>query len=774
MNTFSELVPVTPPVPSPSELAELLELEAAKWPAGLRRFSLFEYHETRDKALFRAVSWDPFSRRLFAQRVKIGVAPNGSCLPTAQWFGKNADWESKVMISPEEIRFGFMRPTEAEIPPSCLKGLARRLMLVQAILFVDSDGSGRPSALRFNDRIIFDAEARSAAIRRVCQISGKQFGSYRPYLLELVSKFIWFGGGEYALLNLGPLQGGPGVSRVGKNNLRPGARTLEEMNIADQGEEDDVTKKDKKRRRPVYPSDLIKFQQALADHWAKRRLSFEEAYSAMLVQQYRGVPTWKIPTRSAFRYHADGIIVKNDLMRARNGFHLSAQVVDARNGQASDLSGGVIEILDVDGFVAKVFVAANIKGKIKAIKVTVIFAVSRLSGAILGYELALRNERAESFRRCIASAYLPKQQRALELGLTDTRGLLHGSIDAVFVDNGAGASEEVIGTACDQMALMRQIAPGRRGDLKGVGEGVNNIMINLMASETSAYTRGKDVLSADTRRKKAKARPIPLTRFERLLLRAINHYNLHTNKHRLRTQAMRYAGVGISPRSIFIYTQKQRRGDAARVYSQAEVIERFVPWTIRSSPKGIVTLAKGGPRYTSDELRDYFNEWAKSPGTRGSPKVRVKRSDGSPETLLWEMPNLRIGVLDMVDEDRRNFDLHSWKAVDLDLLDDKISGKHLAGKGGKSRGQISVKSQEQINEVERSLGNPSVKFIGDNVALARASAARAQDAERSNQQQRVYDLQRVTVDSDDFPLRSNDKVEDFETSLYASLGIGQV
>jgi hypothetical protein len=132
---------------------------------------------------------------------------------------------------------------------------------------------------------------------------------------------------------------------------------------------------------------------------------------------------------------------------------------DARVGQASHLTQGIIEIADVDGFVAKIGVAARIGARIESIHMTVMFAVARLSGAIVGYELAIKGENAEAFRRCIASCFLPKDDRARELGLTSTEGLLRDNIDAIFVDNGAGASERVIVSACDEMGLLRCYRP---------------------------------------------------------------------------------------------------------------------------------------------------------------------------------------------------------------------------------------------------------------------------------------------------------------------------
>ncbi|HDR9871301.1 TPA: hypothetical protein QDE31_16200 [Burkholderia cenocepacia] len=122
-----------------------------------------------------------------------------------------------------------------------------------------------------------------------------------------------------------------------------------------------------------------------------------------------------------------------------------------------------LEVVDVDGFVAKIPIAALIHKKVESIFVAIVFAVSRHTGAVVGYEIVMRGENSEAFRRCIASIFVPKKARATELGLTDVRGRLHGCIDAIFVDNGAGAAADVIETARKEMDLIPVFRPPPRG-----------------------------------------------------------------------------------------------------------------------------------------------------------------------------------------------------------------------------------------------------------------------------------------------------------------------
>src|SRR3984893_2144559 len=146
-------------------------------------------------------------------------------------------------------------------------------------------------------------------------------------------------------------------------------------------------------------------------------------------------------------------------------------------------------LVDIDAFTAKIAIAVKVRGRIRRTYVKVVLAVSRNSHAILGEEITLKGEKASAYRRCIASIHLDKKERAVELKLESAAGLLHGNIDGVFVDNGAGASKEVVEVACVEMGFGMQMAPPGRGDYKGVIEGVNSLMVELMQEEPGGHNR---------------------------------------------------------------------------------------------------------------------------------------------------------------------------------------------------------------------------------------------------------------------------------------------
>jgi len=772
MQNTIDLTALRPRLATASDILFTREIETTEWPYDLRRFALFKRKMDGKVMTFRAISWYSAISKLYVLPVDANTSPSGGSFPIA-WSCKNKPLlAGEIEHIPECIRPKFMDEylKKKTVPVSCLKGLNDRNLIIDSLLMLDPTGEGISAKFIFNDMVIINPYCRSAAIDYICSSLGKDRNIYRSSLVKLLHKYLWFGGGPSALMNLGPRQGGPGISRVGVNKQKPGPLSgLETMalEIATFSEGNSVAAK---RQRPIGLRDIDIFAAALYLHWATEKLSLIETYREILKNHYRKWSSHLIPTETMFYNHASQIIERDELKRIRNGEELTAQYDNARIGQAGDLTGGVIEILDVDGFSAKIRVAARVGGKIVPISIVVIFGVSRLSGVVLGYEIAVTGENAESFRRCIASAYTPKSDRAFQLGLDDTKGLLHGNIDAIFVDNGAGASESVIKIACDQMSLKRILPPPARGDLKGVGEGLNCIMVRLMANEKSGYTRGKDPLSKKIRRKKSKNPPIPLDDFERLLLKSINFYNLYTNKRRLRTWQMRNAGVGIAAASIFKYTQAQRRGDAARVLSVAELQDRFIPWLPRTCQKGLITFMKD--RFTSTAMEGFFNEHAKANGDVENPEVLVKRVSGSPYKLLWKREDGVVDVLTMTDEDKRTHSATSWKGVDIDHFTQHIEDIVLKGKKNRNSGKVAVKDHDKLVAAERGRGNPLALLAGSSIKEARKNAKRFRDQEHGKLEVEAQNVRndtnvsRLEVHSDSCEMERL-----FERGLYAELGL---
>lgn len=731
---FSDFI--KPPVPSPELLAQLLDFQSATWPHQLGRFTPFKRERDGDNVIYRSVSWNPYDKSLHVLRVTSGTPKDVGSWETWHENAKDKPLDDIYLVD-DTIMPVEMKVTRDRLRPSAVKGMDKRMRIVQAFAYLDPVGKGNPSDFIFNDLVVASDSARSAALNRVVAALGQPHG-FQTAVRKLFHKFVHNGGHPNALAKHTFRQGHPKMSRVGINRRKPGPKSASEARIASRNKA--LGTDGHARRHPVRPCDEIKFIRALEQRWVQLRCTIREAYDGMVLVDYPKWPKHLVPSLRSFRHHATKRLIPDlDLKRLRDGKRLSAQYTDARAGQASHLTQGLIEILDVDGFVAKIGVAARIGGRIESVHMTVMFAVARLSGAILGYELAIRGENAEAFRRCIASVFLPKAERAQELGLTSTKGLLHGNVDAIFVDNGAGASEHVIVAACDEMGLMRMLPPPGRGDLKGVGGGVNSLMILMMLGENSAYTRRTDHLSKDVRRLKAKDAPIPLDQFERLLLRAIQHYNLFTNKRRLRSSQMRKDGIGLTPAAIFEYTQEQRKGDARRKLTPREVFERFIPWQTRTCQRGLVNFMS--MRYSSDELVDHFNEHARQPEKRAPMPVRVKRLDGHPLILLWQKSDGTTAVLNMVDEDARSIGSVTWKGLEFLNADDSWREERLKPVRRASRNRVTAKVHASAVKAESIRAENEMGGLeGVTAKGARANAEAKQNARRGAAQADAYGI----------------------------------
>ncbi|MBU9517610.1 hypothetical protein KTE45_03925 [Burkholderia multivorans] len=727
-----------PPVVDANFRSRLIALQSATWPCNLKRFRPFKRLRDGDSIIYRPVCWDPYADTLHVLKIAGRHTPRGAgCWE--QWKRSAADHPLDDIYLVDESLIPLRLTEQLEkLPSSCVVGFERRMSLLRAFAFVDPAGNGNPQDFLLNDFIFICESTRIESAKRVCSALGQPRG-YQTYLRELLHKYTYNGGHWNSLMKLSFRQGGKGKSRVGKYKTKPGRLSVEEA-YQDARSKALGEAPLAERRYPVRTCDEEKFVRALTKHWALARLSLADTYRAMVSEEYPKWPLRLVPTIGMFRYHKSRLIAEYDLKRLRYGRTLSAQYLDARVGQASHLTQGVIEIVDVDGFVAKVGVAVRVGKTIKSIHLTVVFAVSRLSGAILGYEIAMKDENAEAFRRCIASIFLSKTERARELGFQSTKGLVSGNIDAIFVDNGAGASEEVVVAACENMRLMRMLPPPGRGDLKGVGEGVNGIMVKMMARVRSGFTRATDPLSREIRRLKRNATPISFDDFERLLLKAIMEYNTTTNKRRLRTPDMRKAGIGIYPAAIFEYTQQApRRGDAAVRLTPREVYDRFIPWKPYTCRGGLIHFQH--LRYWSDELTAVFNDHVKG-DDRGPLRVNVKRLDGSPHTLMWLRHDGSVTQLQLVEEDERALGpCHTWKQWDLMWMDDLLQGKKLARKSVQTGMRLTIGEHRNIGEVARRRAevNPGLLF-GASVRGARLNAEAKRNASRAAEQAKAYGL----------------------------------
>ncbi len=706
------------------------------WPAGLAQYRTFARDREKGRYIFRPVTWDASARALYVLRIAAQDKPTPKGIghwERWQIDGKDKPLDDVRLVSSELVTPANLAEPGQPIAESSLAGMNRRDDIVKAFCKVDIDIDGQTHRV-FNPFVLSDEKERSDALRYIYQAM-EQSAGYQTYILELFHKYVHNGGEIRALARRTDLQGGGGKSRVGINKVRPGPKTRmesrAEMRTKMAGAAPIA------RRGPIRPFDIKKFVEALQEFYIEGKQTLKSTYASMLGKQYARYPSRLVPREGQFLYHCRArLLEKADARSKRIGRRLAAQYATARTGQASRMTFGMnTEVVDVDGFTAKIPVAALIDGKIEKVYLTIIFAVSRRTGAVVGYEIAMEGEKAESFRRCIASIYISKEKRAKELGLKYWRHLVHGSIEAVFVDNGAGTADDV-NAACSEMGLIQFYAPPQRGDLKSAGESLNNLMVHLLKDLVGGHTREKDFFAKELRKIKREDEPITVEQLEMFLLMAIQHVNQFSHKRHLRSEAMRQTKkCSTRPSSLWRWYQERRVADQRVDLTPEEAWARFIPWqsaTVRGGKVQFLTK-----RWTSDGLKKFYNEhMRKQGGKAGRPSkplnIEFKRVGAHATKLLWRSSDGRGGELHLTEEDAAMLGVMTWKALELRNIDDAETENKdkLAEARSRSQFTLSAKQQKRTDKAERNRAKKETLLEGGNIKEARTNAKVRQDARR--------------------------------------------
>ncbi|MFM0048301.1 hypothetical protein [Caballeronia grimmiae] len=742
-------VPVSELLPraaDPEMLRRLNQVEE-RWPKGLFRFAPFKRLRDGEDVRYRAVCWHQVDRKLHVLRLKSNAAPTGP----GDWHVWSADAAdtplSDIARTDESVVPDYMNLPLERLPKefkSSLTGFARRDRIVRAFCFRDTKGEGNVGDFVFDDEVVTDTAARTKALRYVCRSLGKPRG-WATYVRKLLHQFCHFGGAANAMLAQHKEKGRKGQSRTGKLVNKPGRLTGAERR--EKRRHEATGRPITYRREPTSCDDEQKMSDALKTCWAVERKSKQDAYDR-LMEHYDEVPEWQTPTLHTFYKKSKSLIVRDDLLSLRNRHLIQEQTHAARVGTATTYTQGRIEIADLDGFTAKLAIAVVVKGKVKGAHIKVILAVSRNFRTILGAELVLRGEKAEAYRRCLASVYLDKQELAKELGLESADGLVSGTIDGIFVDNGAGAAHENAKVACGQMRLVFEIAPPSRGDLKAVVESINSMMVKIMRKWPGGYDRANDKVHQEERRNAREIRPMTLKKFKQCLWLAIQHHNLHADRSKLRDTKMLMNGVSGTPAALWENAQRKRTGDAARKLTPREVFRRFVPWESYTVRRGLVHFT-GGYRYESAELTALWTEHVKTPLSQRRPLVvNVKALDGRPHALIWEMPNGEENLLRLIEQDALRVGNLMWD--DLNLIAEADSMRELDEQNAKrvSAKNVSTVAQHTgVGKAERiRIANGDLGGLkGESMAAAKRNADEEIDRDWGRKQAEALGIQNEPI-----------------------------
>ncbi|AOY96134.1 hypothetical protein BKK79_31360 [Cupriavidus sp. USMAA2-4] len=680
----SEMLPVQPLTASPEEVRFLLDIQAAQWPAGLSRFQIFGRGRDPGKR-YRAVAWNYLRKELHV--LEMGVKTTTK--KPAIWRTWSLVKEPDALDDVRALVFleGILDPSEFAEED---KELNRALL--HAVLFVKRDmGDGRTQLL-INDAVLMSKKNMRYAIQRVYTALGRT-RQYQAVLKLLVHRYFHFGGTDDAFLKMGHRRGGGGGTR--EKGAKPGPLNAREIESANRAQVD--RRYLARRQKRVDAQDKESMLTALRMWWVKGK-SLTMTYFYMRKYFYPSATEFEIPKIERFYELATKLIGKYRLLEERDGYRLHAIHNGARIGQATDLTDGRIEIIDVDGFQAKIYVQHPDKNHKAPVVVWVIFAVSRLSSAVLGYSICLGRENARAYAEAIASVQIPKTgpgSKAEIFGIPKPMGLLHGNYDEVYADNGPGRAKSVIEAVVDRAGLRLSLTPPARPDMRAIGESLNGLMMDFMSGHPAGFTRKNNYFAKEAREKARKAKPIPLREFERLLLEAINHMNCFYPKLHKRMKGVRKAAKGVAPKDIFEYTQNLRDGDAKRIPSPLEVWARFSEWKPRKCDRGVVRLA--GLEYSSTDLATYFEDVAP---VKGKDNVRVQvQPTGDPHRLLWLKDDGGMEFLEASGESSRKLDDHmTWLEWNLVTGHEKVKEEETKNAGGANRVRIDESMKDGAEE----------------------------------------------------------------------------
>ncbi|RZF24632.1 hypothetical protein EVC45_37630 [Paraburkholderia sp. UYCP14C] len=257
----------------------------------------------------------------------------------------------------------------------------------------------------------------------------------------------------------------------------------------------------------------------------------------------------------------------------------------------------------------------------------------------------------------------------------------------------------------------------------------NSLMVQLCEEEASGYNRKKDKIQQEERRQATRARGVSLRQFERLMFKAMAFHNLHADRSHLRDNLSLRAGLDGSPALNFMRSQEKRRGDARRKLSTREVFSRFVPWKPYTVRNGLVHF-KFKTRYKSTELEKLWVEHMRIPKSdRGPLSIPVKRLEGSPNVLIWKMPNGEEGLRKIIRADRERIRGMRWAELDLTLESDSIRKSGNDQKRRVARDRVTVAQDEQISAAEavREANGDIVEMEGASITDAKMRATAHRD-----------------------------------------------
>lgn len=488
-------------------------------------------------------------------------------------------------------------------------------------------------------RYLSDVSYRAARLAEVSRLTGVS----RQRLMQVLTRYFWYGGGIGSMYAVTWQQGGPGQERLHINVQKVGRPNA---NVTFDPET-------KWRGANMLPDLLSAWRKLVETHYP-RRMEVTHIFDELMAPTLVAIPAHKRPERRLFLEYGYRAINDLDLKRKRVGHIDWLQKYGARVGSATDLCGDAFDIYDLDGTVFNCYLKYGGERQEGIGKPVAIFAVSRRSRAVVGWFVCVEAESGKTYKHCLFSAFTSKARVLKRLGIKEKlKGLVHGMCHQTFFDRGPGISESVQEAVVNGLEIDQAFAEPFRGDLKGLVEGIHRIFQDRFVSLHGGYRRTSNRADIEQQAQAEEAAVLTLEEFEKILVYAINHYNLTGDITKVWTHDMLQERFELNPAGIFNWYRKRQHNGAGTDWTEAEIYLRLLEFKELTVKKGAVRL--DGSFYSSAELRARFEKWkqrARDPGAF-TIKVRVPMDDGS--YLVWEREDDTFPELCETKETRRRY-----------------------------------------------------------------------------------------------------------------------
>lgn len=673
------------------------------------------------------VIWLPPQGALVGLLDVNGKMPKGRVPEVVQRHELSRRLESAWNVADECIRTERMALPDEELRPVEIKIRNERLKILAPLL---------NSAEAYAN--LFSKETRRKELVKAGALAEPE-----PVLpsrvLQLIVQYWWFGLDENALLRA--TEDTPRAALTpARRRRKVGPKNANTLLKGEPGIYSGVN---------VGPADIKLFRRGLHKYWVNENLSLAGTYSEICERLYRRtviddtgarvshkVDKFLIPTERQFRYHADRIILEDNLVPFKVGELDWSQNQMARHGSATDIIAGPTDIYDMDVGVLKAVLITDGDYPEELGLMSVALCVDRGSRAIVGFYAFMGAERWEHYRL------------ALFYALTSYRDLLtmHGAdqcvVDAadqpdgfmvggwcrsIYVDRGPGRGDAALKAVCSRLKLTRAVAPAERADMKAVVESVVGLFQLQAAKVRGGYSRIKRLRDKKLALKARNFARLTWSQMFRFVTAAIGDHNSYFPVPHLVTKEMREDGdISPVPKALFRWGLRHVRGVGHHL-SQAETFLRLMP-----TKKAAVTqegVHHKKIRFVSPELAQFYNQ---SVGKR-TRYVDIFWNGYDEQTRYWKMPDGKLGILRPALQDQSKFGYSTAAEIELQQAKDRAAiallekDKHKNGLVSRVKEAILVEAagRKGVRPSKRPLNTPAKNRLQRNQKNGEAMAESA-------------------------------------------------